>query len=158
VNDGEHGRANHGEQRHGFGKAVDGIPPGLLEEQKNRRNQRAGVADTDPPDEVDNGKAPRDGDGDAPDAGAFKEEPGNGDHEQHGDAAGKRKAEEPAQGSMSRQHNPRQFLSHRAEGVPWGNNQQFARLWVNHRILRQSIFGSHAECGPLQFAEVSLIA
>ena len=41
-----------------------------LQQQQNRRDQRAGVADTDPPDEVDDGEAPADRDVDAPDADA----------------------------------------------------------------------------------------
>ena len=66
----EHAGAGHGEQRHRLGKAVDRVAPALLEQQQNRRNQRAGVADTDPPDEVDDGEAPADRNVDAPDADA----------------------------------------------------------------------------------------
>ena len=46
-----------------------------MEQQKNGRNKRAGMADADPPDEIDDGKSPRDGNVDAPDADALVEQP-----------------------------------------------------------------------------------
>ena len=45
-------------------------------QQQDRRDQRAGVADADPPDEVDDGEAPGDRDVDAPDADALDEQVG----------------------------------------------------------------------------------
>ena len=45
-------------------------PPLLAQQQQDRRDQRAGVADADPPDEVDDVEAPADRDVDAPDADA----------------------------------------------------------------------------------------
>ena len=59
VQQGEHAGASHREQRHRLGEAVDRVTPGLLEQQQNRGDQRAGVADTDPPHEVDDREAPR---------------------------------------------------------------------------------------------------
>ena len=58
----EHAGASHGEQRHGFGETVDGVAPGLLQQQQNGGDQRTGVTDTDPPDEIDDGEAPSYGD------------------------------------------------------------------------------------------------
>ena len=43
---------------------------GCRNNSKNGGDQRAGVADTDPPDEIDDGKAPADGNIDAPNAHA----------------------------------------------------------------------------------------
>ena len=51
--------AGDGKQRHRFGEPVDGGPPRLPQQQQDRGNQRAGVADADPPYEVDDGKCPR---------------------------------------------------------------------------------------------------
>ena len=70
----EHAGASHREQRHGFSEAVDRIAPRLPQQQKNGGDQRAGVADTDPPDEVDDGESPADGNVDAPDADALGEQ------------------------------------------------------------------------------------
>ena len=56
----EHRRARHREERHRLGEAVDRRAPLLAEEQQDRRDQRAGVADTDPPDEVDDVERPAD--------------------------------------------------------------------------------------------------
>ena len=72
----QHGKesgAGYGKKRHGFGETVDGIAPGLPEQKQNGGNQRAGVADSDPPDKVDDGKSPSGGDGDAPNAYALQE-------------------------------------------------------------------------------------
>ena len=45
--------AGDGEERHRLGEAVDRRAPFLLQQQQDRRDQRAGVADADPPDEVE---------------------------------------------------------------------------------------------------------
>ena len=44
--------AHHREERHRFGCAVDGRAPLLPREEKDRRDERARVADADPEDEV----------------------------------------------------------------------------------------------------------
>src|SRR5207342_1626548 len=91
VNQREQARAHDGEDRHAFGEAVDGGAPALLQEQQDRGDQRAGVADADPPDEVDDREAPADRDVDAPDPRALDQQPGHGhaqpahDHEADGD-------------------------------------------------------------------------
>ena len=54
----EQAGAGDGEERHRLGEAVDRRPPLLVQQQQDRRDQRAGVADADPPDEVDDGEAP----------------------------------------------------------------------------------------------------
>ena len=59
VEDREDRRAQDREDRHRFGEAADRHAPLLLEEQQNRRDERAGVADADPPDEVDDVERPR---------------------------------------------------------------------------------------------------
>ena len=66
------------EYGHGLSKAVDGGAPALLEQQKNRGDQRSGVANTDPPDKVDDGEAPANRNIDAPDASALEEEIADG--------------------------------------------------------------------------------
>ena len=54
-----------------------------LKSKKDGGDQRAGVADTDPPDEIDDGEAPAHGDiGDAPDADALEKQPGHGGKQQ----------------------------------------------------------------------------
>ena len=73
----KHPRAEHGENGHGFGGAVDGRAPLLMQQQQNRGDQRAGVADPDPPDEIHDGEAPSDGDVYAPNPHANGEEDGD---------------------------------------------------------------------------------
>ena len=58
VDAGEHPRADDREDRHRLGKPVDAGPPLLTEQMKDRRDQRAGVADADPEDEVDDRESP----------------------------------------------------------------------------------------------------
>jgi hypothetical protein len=74
VQDREHARAHHREERHGFRGSVDRGAPILVEEQEDGGDERAGVADTDPPDQVHDGETPADRVVDAPDAQAFPEE------------------------------------------------------------------------------------
>ena len=57
--------------------------PLLPQEQKDRGNQSARVADSDPPDEVNDRKAPSDRNLNAPDSHAHREEIGDGVQEQH---------------------------------------------------------------------------
>ena len=71
-NSGKMPGAGDGEERHRLGEAVDRRPPRLLEQQQDRGDQRAGVADADPPDEVDDVEAPADRDVVAPDADALR--------------------------------------------------------------------------------------
>jgi len=54
-------RAEHREDRHRLGAAVDGIAPLGTEQEQDRRDQCAGVRDTDPEDEGDDVRAPEDG-------------------------------------------------------------------------------------------------
>ena len=79
VEEREDRRARDGEQRHRLGEAVDRRAPVLPEEQQDRRDQRAGVADADPPDEVDDVERPADRDVVAPDADALEQQIGERD-------------------------------------------------------------------------------
>ena len=58
----------HCEQRHRLSKPVDRIAPLLSEQKQDGGNQGPGVANADPPDEIDDGKAPADRDVDSPNA------------------------------------------------------------------------------------------
>ena len=63
-----------GEDRHGLGEAVDRRAPVLAQQQQERGDEGAGVADADPPDEVGDGEGPGNRNVDAPDADAAREE------------------------------------------------------------------------------------
>ena len=67
----ENAGASHGEQCHRFGKTIDRSAPLLIQQEENRGDQRSRVADTDPPDKVDDREAPADGDVDAPNSDAL---------------------------------------------------------------------------------------
>ena len=101
VQDREHARAHHREDGHRLGEAVDGVAPGLLEQQQNRGDQRARVADTNPPHEVDDGEAPGIGNGDAPDADALQEQPGHRNQQQARYAACDGQAADPTHRRVS---------------------------------------------------------
>src|SRR5207244_3243068 len=58
------------EERHGFGEAVDAGPPLLVQQEQDRRYERARMADADPPHEIDDVEAPADGNVDTEDADA----------------------------------------------------------------------------------------
>src|ERR1019366_8489801 len=114
----EHAGAGYGKQRHGFGETVDGIAPGLLQQQQNGRDQRAGVTDTDPPDEVDDGEAPAYGDVDTPDADANQEQVSNRRHQNRHQAHADGQARQPAQAYRPGQHGIGNRIGHRTEGLP----------------------------------------
>ena len=90
----KHAGARDGEQRHGFRKSVDRRAPVLFEQKQDRRDQRARVADSDPPDEIDDGESPGDGDHDAPDADAPVEQPRHRNQQNVHQQEGAREADE----------------------------------------------------------------
>ncbi len=63
------------EQRHRLRETVDRAAPRLPRQQQHGRDQRAGVADPDPPDVVGDRHAPHDGGVDAPDPDSLVEQP-----------------------------------------------------------------------------------
>ena len=77
VEDGEDAGADHGEDRHRLGRAVDRGPPLLAQEAEDGRDQGAGMADADPEDEVDDRPAPVDRGAVAPDADAGGDDVGD---------------------------------------------------------------------------------
>ena len=74
MEDGKNAGAGDREERHRLGEAVDRRAPLLPEQKQDGGDERAGVADADPPDEIDDREAPADRDVDAPDADARDEE------------------------------------------------------------------------------------
>ena len=58
MNAGESQRAHHGEDGHRLRRTIDRGTPLLAEQKEHRRDQRTGVTDTDPEDEVDDGPGP----------------------------------------------------------------------------------------------------
>ena len=110
--------AGDGEQRHRLGEAVDRRAPLLLQQQQDRRDQRAGVADADPPDEVDDREAPGDRDVDAPDADALDEQIGDRDHAAASTSANAtpKPSHQPTR-RLARQHDRADLVGDRAERV-----------------------------------------
>src|SRR5690606_24665363 len=87
-------------------------------EQQNRRDQRAGVADTDPPDEVDDGKTPADRVVDAPDAGALEHQVDQRHQQELQDAEADQEADEPAERRLA-DDEATDLVGDRPEVVPW---------------------------------------
>jgi hypothetical protein len=84
VQDRKHRRLHDREQRHRLGEAVDGRAPALLEQQQDRGDERPGMADPDPPNEVDDRVGPGDRDVVAPQADACPERPDNQARQERG--------------------------------------------------------------------------
>src|SRR5256886_13775684 len=76
-------RLQHREERHRLGEPVDAGAPLLLEEEEDGRDQRPGVADADPPDEIDDAEGPGDRDVVAPHPDAL----GDRHHQREGEQA-----------------------------------------------------------------------
>src|SRR5207249_1264335 len=87
--------AHDREDRHRLGEAIDRLPPALAEEEQDRGDERAGVADPDPPDEVRDREAPGDRHVDAPDADPDPEQRADRNPEHAEQREGDAEAEEP---------------------------------------------------------------
>ena len=118
VQERKHARAGHGEERHGFGEAVDRRAPLLAQQQQNGGDERPGVANSDPPDEIDNREAPADGYIDAPDAHTFNQQIANREVQKHQKGKGDRKAEKPALRRAASEHNRADLVGYRAKRMP----------------------------------------
>src|SRR6202161_3383432 len=111
----EHRRAHYRENSSGFCEAVDGVAPRLVEQKQNSRNQRAGVADTDPPDEVNDRESPADRDVQSPDTDALKQKVGNADQQPLQNQEEDRKPENPANGRRPTQDDSADLVGDRRE-------------------------------------------
>ena len=94
MNDRNQSRDRDRKQRHGLGEAVDRAAPSLAGQQQHCRDQRAGIADADPPHVVGDSDAPHDGGVDAPDADAAVKQPADraGEPEDEREACQQRRA------------------------------------------------------------------
>ena len=126
VEDREDRRAHHREDRHRLGEAADRHAPLLPEQQQDRRDQRPGMADADPPDEVDDVKAPADGDVDAPQPDALEQNEGEGEQEHLHHAEGDQEPEQPPGLESRTQDGARDLRRDRPEGMPGSDDVVFA--------------------------------
>src|SRR4051812_47566853 len=101
MEDGEDRRADHGENRHRLGRPVDRRAPLLPQEAKNGGNQRAGMADADPENEVDDRPAPVDRRAMAPDADSRRHHVNDAADGARGDEAGDAEAPPPPGGRLA---------------------------------------------------------
>src|SRR4051812_43561228 len=97
MNQWEHSGASHGKQRHGFGETIDRVTPVLLEQKKDGGDQGSGVADTNPPYEIDDCKSPAYGNVDAPDPCATEEQVGDGKPQHVQQSERDQEADQPAE-------------------------------------------------------------
>ncbi len=114
----KHPRASHRKQRHGLGKSIDRGAPFLTQQKKNRGNQRPGVPDSNPPDEIDDRKAPADGNIDAPYPHADRQQPSHRVQKHHQQRERDGEAEEPAAPPPLPQHDRADFVGDGAGRVP----------------------------------------
>jgi hypothetical protein len=85
--------------------------------QEDGRDQRARVADADPPDEVDDVEAPAHGDVGPPQPDALEEEAGHGEEQQHQEREADREADEPAHGRPALEDDAADLVGDAAEVV-----------------------------------------
>jgi len=147
VDDRKERGAGHGEDRHRLGETADRIPPALFEEQQNGRDQRTGVADTDPPDEVDDREAPRDRHRNGPDADAHQEQPKYRHQQYGGSTAGDCEQGKPAERRVRGEHNARDLLSDRTEGLAGRDNAIFPGGGIN-AVVDIDFAGCHRGFNP----------
>src|SRR5205814_1214686 len=84
----------------------------------DRGDERARVANTDPPHEIDDREAPADGDVDAPDTRAFDDQPADGNGHHPHDTEGDQKSNIPAEGGWAGQDDRADFVGDRPVGIP----------------------------------------
>jgi len=109
--------ARHREQRHRLGEAVDGVAPILSQEQQDGRDERAGVADPDPPDEIGDVPAPADRNVHSVDPHARQEQmPERAEKEHDQEEGDAERGEPPAR--RAAQDDRADFVGHRRGGVP----------------------------------------
>ena len=122
MNKREHAGAHHGEERHRFSRAVDRGTPALLQEQENGRDQRAGVTDTDPPNEINDRKSPAHRLRHAP------EQVAEGEHQDVDDAEGEQHSTDPAQGRASGKDGPHDLFRHGSKRVPRRDHRRIGEI------------------------------
>ena len=93
--------ANHGENRHRLGGAIDRGTPFLAQQAQDRRDQCTGVTDTDPEHEVNDVPGPVNRVGVAPNTDARGNEVGDAGDGERGDAAGEDEANPPPGGGLT---------------------------------------------------------
>src|SRR5579872_333948 len=133
--------ASHGEKCHRLGKPIDGSAPLLVEQKENGGNKCTGVADTDPPHEIDDGEAPADGNVDAPDTHALQDQVADGDVHHAKNAECNQKADVPAKRSGPRQNYSADLVRDRAIRMP---RTKYRRQAADLGRIDWRIAGAHA--------------
>ncbi|MCG3160744.1 MAG: hypothetical protein JMDDDDMK_01819 [Acidobacteria bacterium] len=137
----KHSRAHHGEDCHRLGEAVDRGAPFLIQQQQDRRNQRARVPDPDPPDEIDDGESPRHRDVNAPDADALDQQISDRAAEHERQRKPDDESAEPARTQAARQDNRTDLFGDRREALPRADHRRNVRLAVDD--FRRQFFNGH---------------
>ena len=95
VNNREQAGANHGKDRHGFGRAIDRSPPLLPKQKQDRRDQGPGMPDADPKDKVGDVEGPADGSIQPPGSDAHNKLVADRRHSQEENAEGQQECQPP---------------------------------------------------------------
>jgi hypothetical protein len=114
----KHPGTGDGKERHRLGEAVDAGPPILPHQVKHCADESAGMSDADPPDEIDDGESPGDGNIDAPDSYAAKKKVGDCSGEDHDQQKGDGKSELPWQAGFLIEDDRGDFVGHGGVIVP----------------------------------------
>ena len=104
------------------------------------------MADTDPPNEVDDGESPADGNVHTPDAHALVEEPAHRKQEPLQDDEADEHAEDPAAHDRALQHNSADLLGERGKRMPRPDDRCFLFAdfdfgWFSHVVLSYQFSG-----------------
>src|SRR6185312_1462055 len=117
-----------GKDGHRFREPVYGTAPGLIHQQQEGGDQRAGMTDSDPPDEIRDGESPRDWNFNAPNADSFREQIGDRDSEHDKKEQAEPERTPPEQRHLAGEHNRTDLFAHRLE--------RRARRYYFQRIVR----------------------
>src|SRR5205807_8463930 len=100
------------------------------------RDQRASVANPDPPHEVDDREAPGYRDVDAPDADATNQQPRDGPHQHQDQQERDRKADVPTAGQSPRKDDRADLVGDRSEALPRSDKRSKLGGWRLRRRIQ----------------------
>src|SRR5271154_3198453 len=101
------------------------------------------MADTDPPDEVDDGESPADRDVDAPDADALDKQPCRAGQQALHDPECDEKTEDPSQRGLAFENDAADFVRNRRKAVPFVDyRSDVYRIWKLYRLCHVSFLSA----------------
>src|SRR6185437_12913947 len=121
-------------------ETVDRSAPALVQQQQNGRDERPRMADSNPPDKIDDGESPRHGNIDSPDSHAPHQQTANRVEQQHHQQERDAESDEPAQPPALTEHNRADFVAYGCVRVAFRKRRDF---WFSFLDCLLRLFWSH---------------